>query len=95
MMTPIGDKVILKPIDEARSAGGILIPDTENENTMRSRVVAVGPGRTTEFGTIVKPEVKKGDIVLYNKNNAVRFEYNYEEFHVIRGYDIITILNEE
>lgn len=95
MMVPIGDKVILKPIEEARTAGGILIPDTDNENTIKSRVVAVGPGRTTEFGTVVKPEVKEGDIVLYNKNNAVRFEHNYEEYHVIRGYEIITILNEE
>jgi chaperonin GroES len=63
---PLHDRVVVKRLEEdAKSAGGIIIPDTVKEKPMRGEVVAVGPGVRDESGKINPPEVKARDIVLF------------------------------
>jgi len=62
-VTPIGDRVLVKAAPaEAKTASGIIIPDTAKEKPMRGEVVAVGSGKKDEPMT-----VKSGDTVLYGK----------------------------
>ena len=75
---PLGSNVVIKPIEkEAKTAGGILIPETAKEKPQEGEVVAVGSGKTLDNGTKVAPEVKVGDKVLYKNqygNETVKIE---------------------
>ena len=54
---PINDYVIIKKTEqEMRKVGSIFIPETRNEITRKSEVVAMNEGRD---------DVKAGDIVLH------------------------------
>ena len=67
-MKPLADRVIIKPsAAEEKTKGGIILPDTAKEKPVIGEVVAVGPGKITEDGKKVVPEVKVGDKVLYGK----------------------------
>jgi chaperonin GroES len=75
---PLGSNVVIKPIEkEAKTAGGILIPETAKEKPQEGEVVAVGSGKTLDNGTKVAPEVKVGDKVLYKNqygNETIKIE---------------------
>ena len=64
---PLHDRVVVARIDpEAKSAGGIIIPDTAQEKPSQGEVIAVGPGGRDEAGSI-PIDLKKGDRVLFGK----------------------------
>ena len=65
---PLADLVVIKasPAEE-KSRGGIILPDTAKEKPVVGEIVAIGPGKVTDDGKTVKPEVKVGDKVLYGK----------------------------
>lgn len=91
-LNPINDRVLVEPIDlgEQRK-GSILIPDLGEEKVRVGRVVAVGPGRTTEFGTFIGINVSKGDVVVLPKIGAQRVEIDGKEFWLIADKEIIGI----
>ena len=63
---PLHDRVLIKVLDsEAKTAGGIIIPDTAKEKPQEGEVVAIGPGAKTEDGKLIPMDVKVGDIVLF------------------------------
>ncbi|OHE22240.1 MAG: co-chaperone GroES, partial [Syntrophobacterales bacterium RBG_19FT_COMBO_59_10] len=65
---PLQDRVIVKRLEEeATTKGGIIIPDTAKEKPMEGLVIAVGKGKTTEDGKLIKPDVKAGDRILFGK----------------------------
>ena len=65
---PLHDRVVVKRIDvEAKSAGGIIIPDTAQEKSSQGEVVVVGPGGRDEVGKFILIDIKVGDCVLFGK----------------------------
>ena len=65
---PLADRVVVEPAEaEEVSAGGIILPDTAQEKPQQGKVVAVGPGKVSDSGTLVEPTLKTGDSVLYGK----------------------------
>src|SRR5690349_1672863 len=65
---PLADRLLVRRIEEQETVrGGIIIPDTAKEKPQEGEVVAVGPGRLTDEGKRVAPEVKKGDRILVGK----------------------------
>ena len=70
---PLHDRVVVKRIDaEEKTKGGIIIPDTAKEKPQEGEVVAVGPGRLTEDGKRVAPEVKiDGEDLLIMKESDI------------------------
>ena len=67
-LTPLGDRVLIEPADAeaSTSPGGIIIPDTAKEQPQQGAVVAAGPGRTTDDGTVIDMPVKVGQTVVYS-----------------------------
>ncbi len=62
---PLHDRVLIEPMEqEARSKGGVIIPDTAKEKPVEGKVVAVGPGTRDENGKLHPLDVKTGDRVL-------------------------------
>jgi len=92
-LTPLFDRVIVKPIDQAETVkGGIIIPDTAKEKPQQGEVIAVGPGRRNDKGEHIKPDVKKGDKVLFGKYAATEYTINDEKLFVMKEEDIIAIV---
>ena len=93
-MKPLGDRVVIKPLEaEAKTRGGIVLPDTAKEKPQEGKVVAVGKGKVLENGTVQAPEVKVGDKVLYGKysGNEITTKEG-EELLIMREEDILAII---
>ena len=91
---PLGDRIVVKPLEaEAKSKGGIVIPDTAKEKPQEGKVVAVGKGKVLENGSVQAPEVKVGDKVLYGKysGNEITTK-DGEELLIMREEDILAII---
>ncbi|HEY8155948.1 MAG TPA: co-chaperone GroES [Myxococcota bacterium] len=89
---PLQDRILVKRIDEeAKTKGGIIIPDTAKEKPQEGKVVAVGKGKVTEDGKLQPLDVKKGDRVLFNKYSGTEVNVDGEEHLIIREEDVLAI----
>ena len=89
---PLGDRVIVKPIERETMKGGIIIPDTAKEKPMEGEVLAVGAGKLDEKGNRVAMEVKVGDRVLYGKYSGTEVKLDDESYLIIHQDEILGIL---
>jgi chaperonin GroES len=89
---PLGDRVIVKAMTQETSKSGIIIPDTAKEKPQQGKVVAVGPGRLSENGERLSPEVKDGDVVLFGKYSGTEIEVDGDELLILRESDILAVL---
>ena len=93
MIKPIGDRVLVQPLEEQEvKKGGIIIPDTAKEKPQEGEVVAVGPGKVTEDGKRQPMEVKVGDKILFGKYSGSEVKLGDEEFLIMREEDVLGIL---
>ena len=93
-LKPLGDRLIVKPIDEEETtASGIVLPDTAKEKPQKGKVVAVGDGRWDEDGEKRIPlDVSEGDEVLYSKYGGTEVTVEDEDLLVLRESDILAKL---
>jgi chaperonin GroES len=90
---PLQDRILVKRVDEeAKSKGGIIIPDSAKEKPQEGKVISVGKGRVLEDGTVRKLDVKKGDKILFSKYGGTEVNVNSEEHLIIREDDILGII---
>ena len=93
MLKPLGDRVVVKPLQaETTSRGGIVLPDTAKERPQQAEVLAVGPGKTLDNGTVVAVEVKVGDKVVYSKYGGTEIKVGGEEYVILRQDDILGVV---
>lgn len=87
---PLDDRVVVEPIEsDAKTAGGIVLPDTAKEKPMRGRVVAVGPGKLLDNGTRASPVLKKGDEILYGKYSGTEVTMDAKEFMILKESEVL------
>jgi len=92
-LKPLADRVVVKVIEaEEKTKGGIVLPDTAKERPQQGEVLAVGPGRRLDDGTLVAPEVKVGDKVLFSKFGGIEVKLEGEEYLILREDDILGVL---
>lgn len=93
-LTPLGDRVIIEPSDDeaSTSPGGIIIPDTAKEKPQQGAVVAAGPGRTTDDGTVIEMPVKIGEEVIYSKYAGTEYSEDGTDYLIVRESDILAIV---
>ena len=92
-MRPLHDRIVVKRIDdEAKTKGGIIIPDTAKEKPQQGRVVAVGNGKLLEDGTVRPLDVHKGDKVLFTRYSGTEIQIEGEEHLIIREDDVLGVL---
>jgi chaperonin GroES len=90
---PLHDRILVKRLDqEAKSKGGIIIPDTAKEKPMEGRVVAVGTGKVADDGTVTPLDVKKGDRILFSKYSGSEIKLEGDEHLIIREEDVLAVL---
>ncbi len=90
---PLQDRVIVKRLEEeAKTKGGIIIPDTAKEKPMEGLVISVGKGKTADDGKLIKPDVKAGDRILFGKYSGTEVKIDGQELLIMREDDILGIL---
>ena len=90
---PLHDRVIVKRIEEeAKTKGGIIIPDTAKEKPVEGEIMAVGDGKVGDDGKKIAMEVKVGDKVLFGKYAGTEIQIDGEEHLIMREDDIIAIV---
>ncbi len=91
---PLHDRVLVKPVEEEnKTAGGIIIPDSNKEKPAQGEIVAVGDGHRNQDGSIKPLAVKEGDKVLFGKYAGTDIKYDGQEYLVMREDDILAIIN--
>ena len=92
-LKPLSDRVVVEPAAaEEKSSGGIILPDTAQEKPQQGTVVATGPGKVSDSGTLVEPTLKTGDSVLYGKYSGTEVTIDGTEYSIMRESDILAIL---
>jgi chaperonin GroES len=90
---PLHDRLLVKRLDEeAKTKGGIIIPDTAKEKPTEGRVVAVGTGKVADDGTVTPLDVKKGDRILFSKYSGTEIKLEGDEHLIIREDDVLAVL---
>jgi len=91
---PLNDKVLIKRLEaEAKTAGGIVLPETAKEKPKRGRVISVGDGKLLDTGERGKMQVKANDEVLFTAYAGTEVKINGEEFIIMDESDILAILD--
>ncbi len=91
-VTPLADRVVVKPLEEAEQMrGGLYIPDTAKEKPQQGEIVAVGAGRF-EKDKRVPMDVKVGDRVLYGKYSGTEVTIDNEQYLILRESDVLAII---
>ena len=92
-LKPLADRVIVQPLEaEETSKGGIVLPETAKEKPQEGKVIAVGAGKKSDAGAVQKPELKKGDRILYGKYSGTEISFEDNDYLIMRESDIVAII---
>ena len=92
-LKPLNDRIIIEPSEaETRTASGLVLPDSAQEKPQRGRVLAVGPGKRLDNGTLSVPDVTVGDTVLYGKYAGTEVKLAGKDYVILRAEDVLGIL---
>ena len=86
---PLGDRVLVQPLQEEQKKGGIFIPDTAKEKPQKGEVIAVADGKDAE-----NIEVKVGDKILYGKYSGTEITVDGKEYLIMSNADILAVIND-
>ncbi|WP_375457702.1 co-chaperone GroES [uncultured Enterovirga sp.] len=90
---PLHDRVVVRRIEgEAKTKGGIIIPDNAKEKPQEGEIVAVGPGARDESGKINALDVKAGDRILFGKWSGTEVKIDGEDLLIMKESDILGII---
>ncbi len=90
---PMKDRILAKRIEgEAKTKGGILIPDTAQEKPLEGSVLAVGKGKVTDDGKLQPMEVQKGDRILFGKYSGTEIVIDGQELVILREDDVLAVM---
>jgi chaperonin GroES len=93
-LKPLGDRVLVEPIEEKETKkGGIIIPDTAKEKPTEGLVRALGTGKTDDNGKKIPFEVKVGDRVLVSKYGGTEIKLDGKEYKILNSDDILGVID--
>ena len=91
---PLQDRILVKRLDEeAKTKGGIIIPDTAKEKPQEGEVIAIGNGKVLESGKVQPLDVKVGDRILFSKYAGSEVKIEGEEYTIMREDDILGVIS--
>ena len=90
---PLHDRLLVRRVEqEAKTTGGIIIPDTAQEKPMEGEVIAIGKGARGEDGKVHPLDVKAGDRVLFGKWSGTEVKIDGEELMIMKESDVMGIV---
>jgi chaperonin GroES len=91
---PLGDRILVRRVEEdAKTPGGIIIPDTAKEKPQQGEVLAVGPGARDKDGRRLEPELKAGQKVLFGKWSGSEVRIDGEDLLIMKEGDVLGVLD--
>jgi len=92
-LTPLGDRVIVEPLEsEEVTPGGIVLPETAKERPQKGKVLAVGPGARDDQGKRVPIDIKVGDTVLYGRYSGTEVKIKDKKYLILRENDVLAVI---
>jgi len=91
---PLADRVVVKPLsrDEVTKSGIILPETVEKERPEKGEVIAVGPGRRLDNGSLAPMNVKVGDQIVFKKYSPDEVKIDEVEYLVVSESDIMAVI---
>src|ERR1700722_8924496 len=90
---PLHDRVVVERIDaEAKTAGGIIIPDTVKEKPQQGKIVGVGPGGRDDHGNLIPIDIKVGDRVLFGKWSGTEVKIDGVAYLIMKESNMMGVL---
>ena len=94
-LIPQNDRVLIKPVEaEEQRYGSLIVADMGQERPEMGEVIAVGPGRQTEFGQFIRVNARVGDIVLIPRIGSIRVPFEREEYYITPDKEILATVKE-
>jgi chaperonin GroES len=91
--TPLHDRVLVRRIEgDAKTSGGLIIPDTIKEKPQVGEIVAVGAGAKDENGERIAMDVKAGDRILFGKWSGTEVKLDGEDLMIMKESDILGVM---
>lgn len=91
-LKPLHDRIIIEAAaKEEVTAGGIILPDSAQEKPLKGKVLAVGPGKRLDSGTLAPVDVKVGDTVLYGKYSGTEVNVGGKDYIILRADDVLAV----
>ncbi len=95
-LKPLFNNVLIKPLEaEAKTASGIIIPDSVKEKPQIGEVMAVGPGDVTPKGEKIPMIIKIGQKVMYKKWGGNEVKVGSQEWTIVEQKDILAIVDSD
>lgn len=94
-LKPIGDRIIVRrEASDAKSSGGIILPDSAQKKPQRGTILAVGPGKMNKDGTRAAMQLKAGDKVLFTSWAGDEFKDRgkTDEVLVMHESDVLAVI---
>jgi len=90
-LEPLSDRILVKQVEKEEEAiqGGIIIPDANREKPLEGRVVAVGPGRILDNGTLLPMTLKYGELVLFGKYSGTEVVLDDKTYLILREEEVL------
>ena len=91
--TPLHDRVLVRRIEgDAKTSGGLIIPDAAKEKPQEGEIVAVGAGAKDEDGERIAMDVKAGDRILFGKWSGTEIKLDGEDLMIMKESDILGVM---
>ena len=92
-LQPLGDRVVVKPREEfeARTASGLVIPDTAKEKPQLGEVIARGPGEFQD-GARIPMDLQAGHLVVYSKYGGTEVKYEGTDYLILSARDVLAVI---
>ena len=93
-LRPLHDRLLVERLDEdeAKSSGGIIIPDSAKEKPQQGKVIAVGNGKKKDDGTVAALDVKAGDKILFGKYSGNDVKVDDNEYLIMREDEVLAVI---
>ncbi len=92
-VVPLNDKIVVKRMEaEAKTAGGIVLPDSAREKPKQGKVLSRGDGKTLDNGKRAAFQVKEGDRVLFSSYAGSEVNIDGEEYLIMTEDDILAVV---
>ena len=94
-LQPLDDRIVVRPNEsEETTASGLVIPDTAKEKPQQGEVLAVGPGRRSDYsGEIIPVGVGVGDTVVYSKYGGTEITIDGEDLLILTSRDVLATVS--
>lgn len=89
---PLGNRVVVQRQEVSVSKGGILLPESAQEKPKQGKVLAVGPGKTDDYGRHHSIDLKVGDQVLFSSYAGTEYKADDQELLVLAEDDILAVV---